>query len=496
MDDTRVVSFVLHHIRILNFKTIPTTGAGRHFRFSSLDSLYEFLQCLPNATPNPTMRLLHAETLEFGEFFDSEIPPYVILSHVWGKDEVSYQMFLERHDKKYQEILRRSAGYRKILDFCKYGPEVWLHEYCLTANNSVVRWVWIDTCCIDKKSSAELSEAINSMFKWYQNARLCCVHLPDFGSWHFLMQDNFALFEASKWFRQGWTLQELIAPRHVEFFDQFWRILGHKDLPYRPSDTFNSTDCLDGRYLFAQGISRASGIDQTHIESVGTRGFRLDEIPVATRMAWAAGRETSRTEDIAYCLLGLFDVNMPLLYGEGMKAFRRLQEGILCVSPDESIFVRSGRNPQRYAIPSSGSVVLNHLVGLCGVLAESPGNFSSSSNITVGLPEPLQRWGREIPVSITNFGLQIEVKYVVDPSEAAFRYVLLDCHDWRAQMPYFLKLWRSPESDERYGLRRNTKWLKAVGLQGQTSSQLPPRLIQSFARGELAFQNDTIFMEL
>ena len=145
------------------------------------------------------MRLINCKTLDFGEFFDDEIPPYVILSHRWGKDEVSYHEFI---DAKNNESLRDTAGYVKISNFCKRGPEVWLAKYTIHSDNAAIEWAWVDTCCIDKKSSAELSEAINSMFSWYRDAKLCCVYLADYEAASGQNVD-FSSFVASRWFKRG-----------------------------------------------------------------------------------------------------------------------------------------------------------------------------------------------------------------------------------------------------------------------------------------------------
>lgn len=134
------------------------------------------------------MRLLHAERLEFDDFFDTQIPPYLILSHRWGEKEVSYQ---QMHKKRATE----SPGFTKILKFCTLALE---KRYT---------WVWVDTCCIDKKSSAELSEAINSMFKWYQSAEECVVYLSDLSLGERELGDEGfeTRFLASSWFTRGWT---------------------------------------------------------------------------------------------------------------------------------------------------------------------------------------------------------------------------------------------------------------------------------------------------
>ncbi|KAI1792647.1 hypothetical protein LXA43DRAFT_887131, partial [Ganoderma leucocontextum] len=175
--------------------------------------------------------------------------------------------------------------------------------------------LWIDSCCIDKTSSAELSEAINSMWLWYNgSAAVCHAFLADVpGDDDVDAKDS--RFRASRWFRRGWTLQELLAPRDIKFLSGSWTYLGSKA-------------------GLALAIQERTGIEfevLLHLRS-------LDEVSVAKRMSWAANRETTRVEDWAYSLLGIFDINMPTLYGEGEGAFQRLQEQIIQRIPDQSIF--------------------------------------------------------------------------------------------------------------------------------------------------------------
>ncbi|KAF3811171.1 Vegetative incompatibility protein HET-E-1 [Colletotrichum gloeosporioides] len=260
------------------------------------------------------MRLINVETLELEEFFDEDTPEFAILSHTWGKEEVSFQDLCWVHDYEKNRMIyaslgdlmsqighnmtnkaiaiRQRAGFDKIVQSARLAKE------------SELNYVWIDTCCIDKASSAELSEAINSMFRWYQRSAVCFAFLSDVD----LRGESYGgvRFEVSRWFTRGWTLQELLAPSLVIFYDRHWnamdtltssvaRIAGITGIP---GDALVKTDCLD-RYSYAD------------------------------RMSWASKRKTSRKEDMAYCLMGLFEVNMPLLYGEGEKAFIRLQTEIM-----------------------------------------------------------------------------------------------------------------------------------------------------------------------
>jgi hypothetical protein len=225
-------------------------------------------------------------------FNDSDIPPYAILSHTWGKEEVIFEDIVGAKG-------RTKAGYEKIL-FCAQQAATDGLQHC-----------WIDTCCIDRSSSAELSEAINSMFRWYQNAKCCYVYLADVskndwnentgstGNW-------VSAFRKSRWFTRGWTLQELIAPSSVEFFDKERGHLGDKQ-------------------SLEEILHEITGVPIKVLRNQPLRDFGLEE-----RFSWAATRETTREEDMAYCLLGIFDIHMPLLYGEGeeiaMKRLRSMAE--------------------------------------------------------------------------------------------------------------------------------------------------------------------------
>ncbi|KAK4569325.1 hypothetical protein LTR86_003087 [Recurvomyces mirabilis] len=179
------------------------------------------------------MRLLNVSTLQFREFFDKDVPAYAILSHRWSEDEVTYKDFVRggRTD---------SAGHRKVLECCELVRSRRVVMYSDGADRSedeLLQWVWIDTICIDKRSSAELSEAINSMFAWYRNAEECIVYLPDValakGTDEKLCSisntlEAASLFRSSEWWQRGWTLQELLAPPRAVFFTAGWDVIGHK----------------------------------------------------------------------------------------------------------------------------------------------------------------------------------------------------------------------------------------------------------------------------
>jgi hypothetical protein len=226
------------------------------------------------------------------DFVSGQIPEYAILSHIWGADteEVTYRDLIDGTGKN-------KVGYDK-LQFC--GEQ---------ARYDSLQYFWADTCCIDKSNNTELAEAINSMFRWYRNAAKCYVYLPDISlpdidigakSDHLPWQ---MAFRTSRWFTRGWTLQELIAPTLVEFFSQNRKLLGDK-----------------------KSLERHI-CEITRIPSKALQGGPLAEFSVTERMSWVGTRQTTREEDMAYSLLGIFDVYMPLIYGEGKEhAMERLRE--------------------------------------------------------------------------------------------------------------------------------------------------------------------------
>jgi hypothetical protein len=203
------------------------------------------------------MKLINARTIKIEEFNESAIPHYGILSHTWEDSEILFQ-----------EIglpgIESNNGYAKI------------EKACQLAIRKRLNYVWVDTCCIDKSSSSELSEAINSMFRWYMKSDICFVYLSDLGEG----VPTECGMEHCKWFTRGWTLQELIAPSNLEFYDAAWNVRGTK------------------RGL-EETLHQITGIDKNVLRNSDL----LNNIPVARKMSWAASRQTTRTEDLAYCLL-------------------------------------------------------------------------------------------------------------------------------------------------------------------------------------------------
>jgi hypothetical protein len=358
------------------------------------------------------MRLVNILTLEIESHSDDRTRPiYDILSHTWGQEEVSFQewntvLTLEKRkarrfptdplvELQVAEIKRR-RGYKKVVKFCE-----------LTKRRQPRRqYVWVDTVCIDKTSSSELSEAINSMFRWYKESGICCVFLDDVPSGETV--DDCPKFHNSRWFRRGWTLQELLAVNLLEFYDSSWKRLFERD-------------------SISKVVEDITGIEEMFLPYIKTEGppvfffierMAPNEASLAKRMSWAASRETTRPEDMAYCLMGLFDVNMPLLYGEGgRKAFIRLQEEIMKQTEDLTLLSWGYR----------GSCTGHSHPG--GVFADSPACF-----LRCGEVQPLQRTSS--PLQMTNKGLQVSISNPISPGSHRNIFTWLGCTTTAA-----LKLW-------------------------------------------------------
>ncbi|KAJ4223308.1 hypothetical protein NW759_005943 [Fusarium solani] len=308
------------------------------------------------------MRLLNANTFQLEQFYDNDIPPYAILSHTCTKDEVTFQEFsnLSWDDPR----LEKTVG-------C-----------CKQALQDDITYVWVDTFCIDKASSSELSEAINSMYKWYGDSTVCYAYLSDV---HPISDDD--VFSNSRWFKRGWTLQELLAPGCVKFFDSAWIIIGQKSAEKRLSKGFEPP-VLRKRPGPDDDLSeKLSSITNISVAAL-RHEVNMDSISVAEKMSWAAERETTRSEDMAYSLLGIFSINMPLLYGEGGKrAFIRLQEEIISQNYDHTIFSWGFARG-----PTHG-----------GIFATSPLDFAGGGSIVC------RSIGRKSHYTVTNLGVQIQI---------------------------------------------------------------------------------------
>ena len=316
------------------------------------------------------MHLINTRTLQLEEVLNENAKAYAILSHRWGEEEVTFQ------DMQNPAAASRKQGYVKI------------QRSCENAAKDGYGYVWIDTCCINKESSAELTEAINSMFRWYQASEVCYALMTDIRVAGLNNDTVLDQFKKSRWFTRGWTLQELLAPHFVVFYDEQWQFLGTKQ-------TLSSHLTL-----------------RTRIDEEILNGEPLDSRSIAQKMSWAAHRETTRVEDRAYSLLGIFGVNMPMLYGEGERAFFRLQEEIIKQSDDHTIFAWPISRPDQP-----------------GLLADNPEAFEKCQHIRT----MVSRKGNS-SYSMTNRGLSI--KLMATPFKIDTYLVRLDCADGLAPNKY------------------------------------------------------------
>lgn len=226
------------------------------------------------------MRLLNVYNFQFERFL-GKIPPYAILSHRWSAREASSA-----------DVARDPLSCTKVHGFALYVRE----------HLKGVAWIWIDSCCVDQSSTAELSEAINSMFDWYRNAVTCVAFLPDVAQ-----ATDLTAFAKSVWFTRGWTLQELLAARIITFLTSSWEVIGHKGdasvFDYGNVSTMNLEPTLAAI---------------TQIPEAVIRDFeRSYDLSVPVRLQWMDGRDTLRPEDKSYAMFGIFGVTPGANYGEG-----------------------------------------------------------------------------------------------------------------------------------------------------------------------------------
>ena len=341
------------------------------------------------------------------EFHDDETTNYAILSHRWiDPTEVDYEEMVDlaKMDRQEQDEIRGRLGYKKIVDACKQAK---LDGY---------EWVWVDTCCIDKRSSAELSEAINSMYRWYANAKICYAYLHDVDGSSFSADDP--KYPKSngwpEWFSRRWTLQEMIAPRNLQFFNKDWQPIGDKK-------------------MLAGMLELITQVPQ----NILTDGLEGNRPCVAQIISWAAERTTTRVEDRAYSLMGLLDVNMPMLYGEGKKAFHRLQLEIIRSSNDQSIFAWGHKSSS---------------VRIGSILADDPSDFEDCSAMELMNHDELLKKFPELSSTnadhfdvfpITNRGIQIWMSLRRYRNSNSVFQVYLPCRSDGSLVSINLVLWNS-----------------------------------------------------
>ncbi|KAI1742782.1 heterokaryon incompatibility protein-domain-containing protein [Xylaria scruposa] len=363
------------------------------------------------------MHLLNVTTLKLETFLDeNNRPPYTILSHTWlpDREEVSYQDLETyhkalRHEQTAQaDSISSRKGFKKIQGCCNIASQC--HN---------LEWAWVDTCCINKESSTELSEAINSMFKWYETAAICIVFLQDVqGVRQDIQQDTQNSdnsedpgndrfhFRDSKWFTRGWTLQELLAPQqHLLFYNSQWQFIGDMKEDPQLCDIVSEITSIPVAFL---------------------TGAPLHEACVAKRMSWASRRKTTRVEDIAYSLLGIFGVSMALLYGEGNRAFIRLQEEIINQTHDHSILAW-GELLSKHENPFADRDDSEYLKEV-GALAASPVDFKDCWDFERA--SEFLRYNDNLDFQVTTAGIQLGVNISISRPNG-LHLCELSCFSWR-----------------------------------------------------------------
>ena len=368
------------------------------------------------------MWLIDNNTLLLRFVDDETVERYVILSHTWEDgQEVTFQDM----DPAPQARITNKSGFEKIRATCRQ------------ALTDGLRYSWVDTCCIDKSLDSKLSKAINSMYRWYEAADVCYVFLADLDlggmtSSHRLTQQLDEKLPGCRWFTRGWTLQELVAPRRIKFFDSAWRLCGNKD---------------DNAML--QRLSQITNIPAAVLRNPEEC---LPQVLAAQKMSRAAKRQTRTAEDAAYCLLGIFDINMPLIYGEGgREAFLRLQEEIIRKTKDFSLFA--------WEVDDSFEI---H-----GVFAKSPAAFIHSSKIVPSDNAPTRSFSDALVVvsgllGISGVPMVMVESLLLGESRILHETFALPCRD-RDLGNIFLPVCRtidgyyrsSPKLVKRHGLQPN-----------------------------------------
>jgi hypothetical protein len=338
------------------------------------------------------------ERFEPSRLWKDSSKKYAILSHTWAQnnwEEVTFD------DMKDLDTARKKPGFNKLENVCK------------KAAASKIPYFWIDTCCIDKSGPHDqIQSEINSMYRYYSEAEVCYVLLSDVPGSCPQLKDKDKLKEVfpkskwtwqkhimnSRWFTRGWTLQELVAPKKVEFYNRRWVWIGS----------------LRGAFL--ETVSKTTQIPSELLQKKPK--VSLEDYTIAQRMTWAANRETTKEEDMAYCLLGIFNITMATIPAEGLRAFERLQLEIIRRSTDHSIFAWNWR-------PGFSDIKRKETL-----LAPHPSYFLTRDPIVPLRATRAENARNEHPFEMTNRGLQIRLPILTDSTKSAGskeRLALLNC---------------------------------------------------------------------
>ncbi|KAI6139470.1 hypothetical protein EDD17DRAFT_1770558 [Pisolithus thermaeus] len=292
---------VVRDITFETLKTMPTrllhTDSGslcnRDMQISQFISSQQYKQLLSSCAACDSAQQMELIRAEVSRYFQ-----YAMLSHRWSAGEPLF----------------RDVEGSQIYDMSTNGGLGKLQAFCLVASERGYLWAWSDTCCIDKESSAELQEAIGSMFLWYRRSALTIVYLfdvPDTGS-----------FVNSEWFRRGWTLQELLAPPSILFYTRTWSLYKNVTSSNHKAD-----------FAVLEELERVTGVESQFLTN-----FSPGMEDTRSRLQWASLRATARPEDIAYSLFGIFNLHLPIMYGESAEnALGRLLSEIILRSGDISV---------------------------------------------------------------------------------------------------------------------------------------------------------------
>ena len=367
------------------------------------------------------------EAFEEGPKLRDALEKCAIISHRWGNDreELSFQQYRERmtrleyKDDQFDNPGNTSASSEgESAGFFKTArARLKAQEQEPTQPQLDLEYIWMDTCCINKEERRGHEKAIILMFSWYRSAKVCYAYLPDVSVQKRDFQEEeqeedketkkvkvtkprIGSFQDSNWFTRGWTLQELLAPREMHFFDRYWRFIGTKAT------------------LSAQ-IQRVTGIEAQYLNG------DVSKACIAVKMSWLARRKTTEVEDMAYCMFGLFGIDTYIRYGEGEGAFLRLGQELIRQKPaDESIF--AWKSPEIDPKIDSGPLS-------CGLLAPWPTCYLGSENLTIESRKYRQRKG----YNFTSGGIEFQVPNKLPENGNAADWMALVA---RNRKTYWLKL--------------------------------------------------------
>ncbi|KAG9309794.1 hypothetical protein JVU11DRAFT_10170 [Chiua virens] len=251
---------------------------------------------------------------------------YVMFSHKWENGE---PCFIQSGTSRYMSWNHRlrTSSFRTL---------------CKLVRDFEFQWVWSDTCCIDKKDNVVLQESLVAMFTWYHGSSLTLVYLRSVWSQNQKPGDLWR----SIWNTRAWTYQEYVAAEIVQFYTEDWK-------PYLGLDMFNHKESD----IIVDEMEQVSRVSAQQLAALRPGLDRVRE-----KLFLASRRQTSLVEDIAYSLLGIFNIAIPVIYGEGNRAVGRLLEHILTGSGDVTILAWTGPAGSYNSCLPLDLTVYDHLV--------------------------------------------------------------------------------------------------------------------------------------